>query len=47
MLDPAEVPQVRAATQRYRAEKARIEAAGNAGLAALLARRAVTRKAAE
>lgn len=47
MLDPAEVPQVRAATQRYRAEKARIEAAGNAGLAALLARRAVTRKAAK
>jgi hypothetical protein len=43
MLDPAEVAAVRAATERYRAAQARIEEAGNAGLAALLARRADTR----
>jgi hypothetical protein len=47
MLDPSEVPEVRAATQRYRTERARIESAGSAGLAALLARRAGVRKGAK
>ncbi|MGH8996392.1 MAG: DUF6788 family protein [Acidimicrobiales bacterium] len=45
MLDPADVASVRAATERYRAAQARIEQAGNAGLTALLARRAGTRSA--
>ncbi|MCA1700373.1 MAG: hypothetical protein LC790_16330 [Actinobacteria bacterium] len=39
MLDPAEVAAVRAAVERYRAAQARLEAAGNEGLAALVARR--------
>ena len=45
MLDPPEVASVRAATERYRAAQARIEEAGNAGLAVLLARRADARSA--
>jgi hypothetical protein len=44
MLDPAEVAAVSAAVARYRAALARTESAGNAGLAALLARRAAARQ---
>jgi hypothetical protein len=40
MLAAGEVAAVRAAVQRYRAALATLEAQGNAGLAALLARRA-------
>lgn len=43
MLTAAEVKQVRAAVERYRAAQATLEAQGNAGLAALLARRASRR----
>ena len=42
MLTPAQVAGVRAAVARYRAAQAKLEAAGNAGLAALLADRAAT-----
>lgn len=45
MLAPAEVAKVRAAVERYRAAQADLEAEGNAGLAALLARRAAARRA--
>ena len=38
MLPEAEVALVRAATDRYRAARARLEAEGNAGLAELVAR---------
>lgn len=40
MLAPGEVAQVRAAVERYRAAQADLEARGNAGLEALLAKRA-------
>jgi hypothetical protein len=39
MLSPGERKAVTAAVARYRAARARVEEAGNAGLAALLARR--------
>ena len=39
MLDPGEVAVVRAAVDRYRAARIRLEAAGDAGLAAFVARR--------
>lgn len=38
MLPAADVEQVQAATERFRAAKARVEAEGNAGLAALVTR---------
>lgn len=44
MLDSGDVRAVRAAVERYRAAQARLEAAGNAGLAALLSRRAAVRR---
>lgn len=44
MLAPEEVAKVRAAVERYRAAQADLEAEGNAGLAALLARRADARR---
>lgn len=44
ILDPAEVPAVRAAVARYRAAQARLEASGNAGLDALVARRGLARR---
>lgn len=44
-LAPEEIARVRAAVERYRAEQAALEAEGNAGLAALLARRADARRA--
>jgi hypothetical protein len=44
MLDPDDVPAVRAAVERYRTAQARLEASGNAGLASLLARRGATRR---
>jgi hypothetical protein len=44
MLDPADVKAVRAGVERYRSAQARLEAAGNAGLAALLSRRAGARR---
>lgn len=40
MLDPADVAAVRAAVERYRSARARLTAQGDAGLAALLTRRA-------
>ena len=40
MLDAADTAAVSAAVARYRAAQARLEEAGNAGLAALLSRRA-------
>lgn len=43
MLNAAEVAAVRAAVGRYRAALARVEQAGNAGLAVLLARRQAQR----
>jgi hypothetical protein len=43
ILDTAEINAVRAAVGRYRAALARVEAAGNAGLAKLVERRAATR----
>lgn len=43
MLDPSDVAAVRAAVERYRTARARLEDQGNAGLAALLARRAAAR----
>lgn len=45
MLAPPEVAKVRAAVERYRAAQADLEAEGNAGLAALLARRAAAHRA--
>lgn len=45
MLAPEEVAKVRAAVKRYRAAQADLEAEGNAGLAALLARRTDARRA--
>jgi hypothetical protein len=45
MLDPADVVAVRAAVDRYRAARARLEGKGDAGLAALLTRRAAARRA--
>lgn len=44
MLAPEEVAKVRAAVERYRAAQADLEAEGNAGLAAVLARRADARR---
>jgi len=44
MLGPADVAAVRAAVERYRAAQARLEGEGDAGLAALLARRAAARR---
>jgi hypothetical protein len=44
ILDPADIKAVRAAVERYRAAQARLEAAGNEGLAALLSRRAAARR---
>lgn len=44
MLDPGEITAVRAATARYRAGLAKLERDGNAGLDALLTRRANTRR---
>lgn len=44
MLAPDEVAAVTAAVERYRAAKAQLEARGSAGLAALLTRRAGTRR---
>jgi hypothetical protein len=44
MLDPADVAAVRAAVKRYRAAQARLEAEGDAGLAALVMRRAAARR---
>jgi hypothetical protein len=43
-LPAAEVEPVRRATARYRAAKARLEAQGNAGLAALVTRLAVPKR---
>jgi len=40
MLAPEEIAKVRAAVERYRAAQSDLEAEGNAGLAALLSRRA-------
>ncbi|TWP32179.1 DUF6788 family protein [Leekyejoonella antrihumi] len=40
MLAPQDVAKVRVAVERYRSAQADLEAEGNAGLAALLARRA-------
>lgn len=44
VLDPADVKAVRAAVQRYRAAQALLEATANAGLAALVSRRASSRR---
>ncbi len=44
MLAAQEVAAVTAAVERYRAAKARLEESGNAGLVALLARRATARR---
>jgi|SRR5680860_1135218 len=44
MLAPEEIAKVRAAVERYRAARSDVEAEGNAGLAALLARRADTHR---
>ena len=45
MLAPQEIAKVRAAVERYRAAQAKLEDEGNAGLAALLERRAGARRA--
>lgn len=45
MLAPDDVAKVRAAVERYRAAQADLEAEGNTGLSALLARRADARRA--
>jgi hypothetical protein len=45
MLPAVEVEQVRAATARFRAAKARVEAEGNAGLVELVARLGRSKKA--
>ena len=45
MLPDAEIAAVRAATDRYRAEREKLEARGDAGLAALVARLSTGRKA--
>lgn len=39
MVDPADLAAVRASVARYRAARQRLEAAGDAGLAALVSRR--------
>lgn len=44
MLAPQEIAKVRAAVERYRAAQAKLEDEGNAGLAALLERRAGVRR---
>lgn len=44
MLPPNEVDKVRAAVERYRAARAAVQAEGDAGLAALIARRTTTRQ---
>lgn len=44
MLAREEIEKVRAAVARYRAAQAKLEDEGNAGLAALLTRRAATRR---
>lgn len=43
MLDPSQVAAVKAATERYRAARAKLEEQANAGLAALVARRGTGR----
>jgi hypothetical protein len=45
MLEPQEVAKVRAAVEWYRAAQDKLEEQGNAGLAALLARRTTARRA--
>jgi len=45
MLAPEEIERVRAAVARYRAAQAELENEGNAGLTALLSRRASARRA--
>lgn len=45
MLAAEEIEKVRAAVARYRAAQAKLEEQANAGLAALLTRRAATRRA--
>jgi hypothetical protein len=45
MLAPDEIEKVRAAVERYRDARAKLENEGNAGLAALLSRRASARPA--
>lgn len=44
MLAAEDIEKVRAAVARYRAAQAKLEEQGNAGLAALLTRRAATRR---
>jgi hypothetical protein len=44
MLAAEDIEKVRAAVARYRAAQAQLEEQGNAGLAALLTRRAATRR---
>ena len=44
MLAPEEIERVRAAVARYRAAQAKLESEGNAGLEALIARRAAARR---
>jgi hypothetical protein len=44
MLAAEDIEKVRAAVARYRAAQAQVEEQGNAGLAALLTRRAATRR---
>lgn len=44
VLDPGEVTAVRAAVDRYRAAQAQLESKGNAGLAAMVVRRATRRR---
>lgn len=44
MLAPDEVARVRAAVARYRAAQTKLEEAGNAGLQALITRRATARR---
>lgn len=44
MLDPADVAAVRAAVERYRTARARLEGQGDAGLAELLTRRTAARR---
>jgi hypothetical protein len=44
MLSPERITPVWAAVERYRAAQAKLEVQGNAGLAALLARKAQLRK---
>lgn len=45
MLDPVEVAAVRASVERYRVARQRLEAGGDAGLAAFMSRRSTIRRA--